>query len=234
MKTKNRSYQLVFRSRADERVSAAEKYSCFFEAIRKLPPPWGPGDRPIPPAPHFKRQSSASVSLTKFLNDGVRRAMMTFVYRRMLTDNGSSDDLLIITLDTGKLDVHYLIYDVIPEYIQAFNAYRVEYFDDQLIELAYEERQEQGRSTLTAKSKVPTNSRFDVEKVTVVAFYDELLCRRAFNLSPAQVLERLKEKTEYCQLLHGGVYIVGISKNLPLVDAQKLCDEMTAALRRSP
>ena len=230
MKNNKQRYCLVFHSRASEAISAEEKQAHFFHTIRDIPVPWGLGDRSPPPAPKFGSYSSAVTSLTKFLDNGVKRAMMTFVYRRLLEDKGSSDDGLMITLDPSKVDLQLLIYTVIPKYVEAFGAYLVEYFDDQLIDLAWEEREEEGRVISTSKSKVHIDPRYKVEQVNVVSFFDELLCRRAFNLSPAEMLGRLQGKVEHARLLHGGVYIVGSSHTLLLSDAQRLCREMTAAL----
>jgi hypothetical protein len=229
MKPKKQIIHLAFHSRAAEAVSVEERHARFFEGIKGLPVPWGLGDRSVPPIPAFKG-ASVVFSMSKFFGDGVRRAQMTYVYRRMLEDRGSSDDLLIITFNPAKVDVHILICTVIPTYIEALDAYLVEFFDDRFIDLAFEERVEQGRITFTAKSKEYVNPRFKVERVNVVSFYDELLCRRAFNLSPAEVVERLQGKVEIARLLHNGVYVVGSSQVLPFDEARKVCREMTTAL----
>jgi hypothetical protein len=221
MKSNKQRYWLVLHSRADESVSAVEKHTRFFESIKDIPAPWGLGDRPPPTAPDFGRLSSASIGLTKFFGDGVHRAMITYVYRRLLKDRGSSDDLLNITFNPAKVDVRHLIYTVIPKYVEAFDAYLVEYFDDRLIDLAWEAPSEQ---------RVHTDPRFGVRRVNVVNFYDELLCRRAFNLTPADVMGRLQGKVENMRLLHGGVYVVAASHVLPLGDAVKLCQVMTKTL----
>lgn len=235
MKKKKQRYCLKFHARVDEAVSAEQRHARFFEGIKALPVPWGLGDRPVPPirdfgSPSSPSISSASIGLTKFFGDGVKRAMITYWYRRNLRDDGYSDDRLIIDFDPAKVDLHHLIYTVIPRYIEAFDAYRVDCYDEQFVALAYEEREEEGRITFTPKSKEYVNPRFKVEQVEVVSFYDELLCRRAFNLAPAEVLDRLQGKIEHARLLHNGVYLVGSSQVLPLDDSQRLCHEMKAAL----
>lgn len=230
MKNKKRRYWLVFHSRADVAISAAEKYEKFFEQIKDIPVPWGPGKRPIPPAPKFGRLSSASVALTKFFGDGVKRATMTFVYRRLLEDKGSSDDLLTITFDPAKVDVHYLTHTIIPKYIEAFDAYLMEYFDEQFISSAWESREEEGKITLTAKSKVDVNPRLEVARVNIASFYDDILCRRAFQLSPAEVVDRFQGEIEIARLLQNGVYLVAKSQAVPFDEAKKVSREMTNIL----
>jgi hypothetical protein len=222
MKKKKQRYCLVFHARPDEAVSAEEKYARFFTGIKDLPAPWGLGDRPVPPAEKLKRKGAGVMGLDKFFGDGVKRAMMNLEYRHMLEDKGSSDDALIIDFDPAKVDVHHLIYTVIPCYIEAFDAYRVDYYDEEFVHLAWETPPEQ---------RVHTDPRSNVNRVDVVGFYDELLCRRAFNLSPADVLERVQGKIEHGRLLHNGVYLVGSSQVPPFDEAQQLCREMTTTLR---
>jgi hypothetical protein len=229
MKAKKQTYWLVFHARTDEAVSVEKRHTRFFEGINELPAPWGLGDRPVPPIPKFKG-ASVVLGMTKFFGNGVQRAMISYRYRRMLSDEGLCDDALNMTFNPAKVDVHHLIFTVIPKYIEAFDAYLVEYFDDQFVDLAYEKRVEEGGVVFTPKSKEYINPRFKVERINVVSFYDELLCRRAFNLSPAKVMERLKGKVEHARLLHNGVYLVGSSTVLSLDDAQRLCREMKAAL----
>jgi hypothetical protein len=234
MKKKQR-YCLMFHARVEEAVSAHEKHACFFEGIKGLPAPWGLGDRPVPPLRDFGCPSSpsitsASIGLTKFFGPGVKRALITYWYRRMLKDDSSCDDCLIIDFDPAKVDVHHLIYTVIPGYIEAFDAYLVDYYDERFVDFAYEERIVPEGVLFTPKSKEYVNRRFKVEKVWPVSFYDEPLCRRAFNLSPSEILERLQGKVEHVQLLHGGVYLVGTSQVLSFEEAQKVCAEMTSAL----
>jgi hypothetical protein len=220
----------MFHARVDEAVSAEQRHARFFEGIKEIPVPWGLGDRPVPPTPEFRRRSVAAIGLTKFFGIGVKRAMITYRYRRLLSDDGYSDDGLIIAFDPAKVDVHHLIYTVIPRYIEAFDAYRVDYYDEQFVDLAYEERVEEGGVVYTSKSKEYVDPRFKVDEVWPVSFYDELLCRRAFNLTPTEVLRRLEGKVEHGRLLHGGAYLVGTSQVLPIEEAQKVCREMKSAL----
>jgi hypothetical protein len=214
--SKQQRYWLVFHARADESVSVEQKHSCFFKGIRDIPGQWGlSGDRPVPPIPKFKGGSSASVSLTKFFGEGIHRAMLSYVYRRLLSDSGLSDDLLNIVFDPAKVDMHRLVYEAIPRYIEAFDAYFVEFFDDQMIDLAAEELKGS-----------PVNPRQYVHRVGVVSFFDDLLCRRAFSLTPAELAGRFEGKIEHVRLMNNGIYLIGTSRVLPLDDSLKLCIEM--------
>jgi hypothetical protein len=215
--SKAQRYWLVLHARADEAVSVEQKHARFFGGIKGVPEPWGLGDRPAPPAPKFKGGSSASVGMTKFFGGGVHRAMMSYRYRRLLSDEGLSDDLLNIVFNPAKVDLRNLVYEVVPRYIEAFDAYLLEFFDDQMIDLAAEELK-----------GAPVNPRQYVHRVGMVSFFDGVLCRRAFGLTPAELAGRFEGKIEHVQLMHNGVYLVGTSQLLPLDAARTLCGEMKA------
>jgi hypothetical protein len=225
MNKKKQKYWLVLHSRADETIAAEQKHSRFFERLGALPAPWGSAGRPAPPVPSFGRSSSAVISLTKYFGGGVQRAVLSYRYRRLLNDDHLSDDLLSMTFDPAKVDVRHLTYTVIPMYTEAFGAYLVEYFDDTLIDVAWDTSTE-GRSNV--------NLRTGVNRIDVVGFYDDLLCRRAFNLTPAEVLHRLTGKVEHGRLLDTGVYFIGSSRVLPVDEAQRLAGEIRAALGGMP
>jgi len=213
--SKTQKYWLVLHSRADESVGVEQRHARFFRGIEGIPEPWGLGDRPVPPIPKFKGGSSASLGLTKFFGDGVHRAMLSYRYRRMLDDDGLSDDLLNIVFNPAKVEIHHLVYTVIPKYVEAFDAYLIEFFDDQMIDMAANELK-----------GLPVNPRQYVHRVGVVSYFDDLLCRRAFNLTPADLAGRFEGKIEHVRLMDNGVYLVGSTRGLPLHDAQKLCDAM--------
>jgi hypothetical protein len=221
MRRNNQTYWLVFHARPDAEVSADDKFSCFLKGIKEVAVPWRLGDQPIPSAEKLKRKGGGVIGFPKFFGEGVKRAMMTLEYRQMLEDKDSCDDVLNITFDPAKADVRYLIYTVIPKYIKAFNAYLVEYFDDKFIDLAWNVPPEQ---------RFYADRRFNVNRVDVVSFYDELLCHRAFKLTPEKIVERFQGKIELAELLDKGVYLVGTSRVLPFDEATKLCREMTNVL----
>jgi hypothetical protein len=226
-----RRYCLVIKGRVDELLSAEQRHARFFKRIDGIAPPWGTCNRCAPPTPDFGKGSTAVVSLKEFFGSCVKEAMITYRYRRLLSDDSHCDDALMIDVDPEKLDLHYFIYTVIPRYVEAFDAYRVDYFDERFARSAYDERVEEGRIVYTPKSKEQINQRFEVKRVEIVSFYDELLCHRAFKRSATEVLARLEGKVEYAGLLQNGVYLVGTSKAVSFEEAQRLTREMSAALK---
>ncbi len=118
--------------------------------------------------------------------------------------------------NTAKIDTEVLVETVIPAYISAFDAYLVEYFDDKMIELEAEELK-----------GLAYNPRLHVHRVGPVAFYDDLLCRRAFNATPDELASRLRGKAEDLRFVGNGLYVIGSRQTLPLADAIELCRDMT-------
>jgi len=171
-----------------------------------------------------------AVGFTKFFGGAVKSAMVTYCPRERLTDEGYSDDRLFVDIDPAKLDLKQFALEVIPRYIEAFGGYRAEFYDEQFAEAAYEVREEPGRIVYSPKSKEHVNLRFQVREVMPISYFDELLCRRAFNLTPAEVVKRVHGKVEHAYLLNGGAYLVGSTRALPFEEAQSLSEEMTRTL----
>ena len=215
-------YWLVFHSRPNESLSIQEKHAHFFAGTAGLTESWGIGSRPVPEL-RFKGAWPSALNLKPYFGQGVHRAMLVYSFRRGPSSDGHDDDLLNITFDPSKVDVGYLIAKVIPTFIKAFDAYLVEYFDEAMIETAAEELR-----------GLPVNPRRYVHRVGLVSFFDEQLCRVAFNLSPPEVLVRVEGKAERAELLHGGTYIIGAGTPLSFDDAQAKCRELIAAVRKPP
>lgn len=220
MKTPKQRYWLVFHARPDESVSIQDKHANFFAHTACLAGPWGIGQRPVPPLE--VGHGATVLNLKPFLGQGIYRAMLDYSIRRTPTDNALDDDGLTVTFNPGQIDTRNLIDVVIPVYIKAFDAYLVEYFDDRMIDIAAEDLK-----------GVVFNPRQHIYRVGLVSYFDEQLCRRALNLTPAQVAKRVQDKAERADLLHAGVYIVGASVPLPLEVALAKCRELTTAVKGS-
>jgi hypothetical protein len=227
MKTRKQRYCLIVHARADEQIGAERRHTRFFEEIKDLPAPWGVGDRAIPRAPNVRHGSLDAIDLTKVFSGAAKSAMVTYCPRGKLSDDGYSDDRLFVDIDPAKVDLNHFAMEVIPRYIEAFDGYRAECFDEEFVHDAYEN---QGDEEQPVGSQEHDNPRMTALEVMPISFFDELLCRRAFNVTPAEVLERMRGKVEYAQLLHGGVYLVGSSRSLPFEEAQSLSKEMTRTL----
>jgi len=86
------------------------------------------------------------------------------------------------------------------------------------------------RRTVLRRSKKSILERRDLEKAYPVCYFSETLCRRAFDLMPAEVLARVKPVVESVRLLDDGVYIVGSSEAISFDVAQSLSQNIYEAI----
>lgn len=205
-------YWLEFASRTRKEVSVETKHTAFFEGLKGLPEPWGLGSRPTPPVPNFKGSVLALCTLTKLL--GVSRSDIIYQYRREFPDDSQYDDRIVIIFRPSKVDMGHLVNTVIPAYIKAFDAYRVEYFDDAFIPF------------LAQRTRDRHNKRNGVNDIWPVNFFDDLLCQRAFGLTASAVVSLFTDKIERAIALHGGAYLIGSSQVLSYEQSQGLSNEM--------
>lgn len=147
--------------------------------------------------------------------------MLSYKYRRLLNDNHLCDDLLTITIDPEKVDLHHLAYVVVPMYAEAFGAYLVEYFADSSIDV------------MADADRRAINLRSEVNRIDSLAFYDHELCSRAFGLTPADIRERLDGTVEHVALLGSGVYYIGSLEALRDSEEARLMSERIAETLRA-
>jgi hypothetical protein len=193
-------------------VSVEVKHHALFDALGKLVPPWAGRSGELPPPPKFGGSVVAAGSLTKWFGGAVRRADVIYRYRREMDDTGSSDDVLTFVVDPAKVDLPYMIDKVFPTIIASFDAYVARYGNDAVFD------------ALPATDGLPvtTNSRYDVEFINPISFFDETLCRRAFKLSPDQIAARLTGNVENVRRFPHGVYVVATSRILSVEETLEL------------
>ena len=196
-------YWLVVHARATETIDVAARHQRFFESIRPLGVPWGGPPSGMPEVPVFGKNVNATANITKALGGPVKRATLSYPYRRLLTDSASCDDVLSIVFDPMKADLASVVYEVVPVYIKALDAYLVECFDEANIDRAAE-----------AGRLRPCNPRNMVCQIGVVNFWDQELCRRALRLSPGDVVNRVRASVEHAAVVKDGAFVVVTSKAL--------------------
>jgi hypothetical protein len=235
MTTIKQRYTIIIHASVDESISAESRHAKFFDQIRDLPPPWTSGDRPPPRFPKLEFHAADVIGVKKFWSvPGIKIAELSYVTRRKLTDDGYCDDGLVIDFNPIQLDYRLLIDTVLPRFIEAFDAYRAECYDEAFIEAAYEERKVEGGTLYTPRVKEYVNPRYQVRQAWPICYFGERLCRRAFDLTPSEILTRVKPVVETARLLHDGVYIVGSSEVLPFERAQTLARQIYEAILGKP
>ncbi len=216
MMTNVQKYWLELASRAQKDISVEHKHLRFFEALQQLAEPWGLGKRAIPRVPEFGESSVAVVNSEEFIGEGVSLFQVTYEYRRDFCDDESADDTLHVVLVPSRVDMQYLAYTVIPAYVEAFDAYRVDFADEQQIDLE------------TMKPR--PNPRCAVDRLGQISYFDDFLCRRAFGLSASALVDLCRSKIEHATELHDGAYLVASSRALPIDESQRLSREMRREL----
>jgi hypothetical protein len=82
----------------------------------------------------------------------------------------------------------------------------------------------------TALASDEDDLRYWAGHVEPVMFFDEILCRRAFDMTPKQICTKLEGTVEKVLIIHGGVYIIGSSANLNPEESVSLRKRIRAAL----
>ncbi|MBK8287030.1 MAG: hypothetical protein IPK97_20390 [Ahniella sp.] len=187
-------FNLVVQAVASELQSIEQKHEEFMRSIAGLPQPWGATNRVAAPDPGS--ELCASVKVSKFLGKGLKGDVI-YQFRRPFRDSGSEDDSMFVSFNPDKIDYPVLIDYVFPKYVEGFGAYRAEIYDEEFIFLDHQR-----------KSELRINSRHSVYRVPQVSYFSERLCRAAFGLSCAEIVERLKSSVESVREEHNGVFIV--------------------------
>jgi hypothetical protein len=207
----------MLRSRASDSIPAAEKQRQFLERIAGLKGGWGgPGQSQAAPEPDFGGSVVAITTLAKYAGGVVRRWELMYQYRRPFDDSGSSDDVLTCTFSPSKVDMPYLVHEVLPSWIESFDAYLGGCVSERALD--------------SLSSGAPINCRFEVDFISPICFFDELLCARAFRKRPAEVAQRVKDLVENVISLRSGVYIVGASRSLSVEETIELSNKLRSAL----
>jgi hypothetical protein len=212
-------YSFELRSRASEDETISRKHEMFTNALVTVSPPWGFSKNAIPSAPDPGAELVAYLGLGKYLGKGVQGDVY-YQFRRRFRDEGSDDDFVDLTFNSAKVDFPTLAYEVFPKYVAAFDAYRAEIAHDEFSYVDYDTLREQRSDFRNA-----------IHRVFQVCFFDKLLCLRALNLTPKEVMSRLRGSAEAVRLLHDGVHIIGRSAPMSFADADKLSKEWRMRLQ---
>jgi hypothetical protein len=176
--------------------------------LRQLGPPWGlkPGDLPSPRS--GKSDPLTIIKLTKHLGEHIKGEMVLrnrdWTLALPNPDQPSCDDYIIVDFDPRKVVYEDLAHHAFPAYVEATGAYfgeiaenglRVDEFD------RWRESENKGRN--------------GVFRIWPVNFWDTELCRRAFGLTPGQVVQRVGAHVESAKVFKGGALITVTSKVMP-------------------
>lgn len=197
------SVELRRRPQADEPIEA--RHDAVMAGLSQIDPPWGlRGRAPVPIRP-IGEELQVNVDLGPALGGAVK-ATLTYVYRSAayLRDEGQYDDCLFVECDPDTAGYKHLVTEVFPAYVRAFQPYRGTVNQDEDLALEDWDRVVELRKA----TGEDIEGRDSVFRLGPVSYFDRELCRRAFDLTPEEVVNALDRRIESASMLLDGVLIV--------------------------
>ena len=166
------------------------------------------------------RRLEVQVGLTPHLGPGVE-AYIAYALRSesYLRDNAQYDDRMIVEFDPTEVDLAEVAKTVFPQYVEAFGAYRATIVISD--ELSLDDWDEICELCRTGKD---VNGRDGVHRINSVNYFDRELCRRAFESSPEDILDRLDGKVETARIVADGVLLIVTSDMVDRIGADRRGD----------
>ena len=197
-------YNLVLRSRPSAQEPIPARHDQIMSELAKLPSPWGLVSNPWPRAEEPGGEYIRAIVLKNSFGRSINFAA-TYRNRAALKDEAISDDVLDFEFNVKKVDYPQLLESALPRYIEITRAYRADI-------MPYEYRlQEAAQMRLIEQRR-------NVYNISPVNYFDSEISRRAFGLSPQQLLQRLEGKIAEGRMLGDGAYIVATRE---IVDADQ-------------
>lgn len=220
------SYILMARSRARVEDEIVAKHARAVDVLRRVPPPWGP--TPHDPLPlgrwggreRFRRE----VNLTGRLGKGIE-GEISFCGRDWVDEHGDDaqgDDYLTLEFGPAQSGYRALLYEALPAYVEAIDAYSATVEDAETMHADFE-RWRQSSET----------GRHGVFRIQPANYWDRELCRRAWALTPEEVVVRLGEHVESARVFHDGALVVVTSEVLPTAESERIDGRLRPLLARA-
>jgi hypothetical protein len=207
---------LEMNSRTSSSMSAESKHTGFISCLKEIGPPWGLDKDVDIPFPGFKDELTAIVHLNKLLQNGIK-ATIFYRYRNMLDDDSSHDDRFYVEFSTRKNDYHYLVNEVVKQYIDCFNPYSLFVYNEKVI---YEDFEK-------TRSK---NFREYIARFTPVFYIDSDLSYRALGLTLREFEQKLIRHVEKMTMIHNGALVIFKSSPLDLESSNEVNEYISELL----
>ena len=213
-------YKLGLRHRATLEESVGERHATFIENLRNLAPPWGiPAGYVAKEASVPRGKLSARITLKGALGSPLK-GFVAYILRKdnyLGPDEAFYDDVFFVEFNPSKVDYGSFVRSVFRRYVEAFDAYRATVMELNTGGEDWAEVVQRFRTT--GKN---TDGRDGVYRISAVNYYDALLCRRAFGLTPRQIVARLKGAVEQVEELGDGVLLIVDSNVLSKAELLKI------------
>jgi hypothetical protein len=149
---------------------------------------------------------SATLDLRKSLVPGLKGEIL---YAARLAgyldrDVATSDDFLMLRLDTEKVDYKKFCSETFIDLINILQPYRADLQTDESVgladwEIVCDQSKKTGRNI---------DGRDSVFRIWPVNFFDDLLCRRSFGIGAEEVVRRASPECERAEVLNGGAFLL--------------------------
>jgi hypothetical protein len=198
------------------RYDATEDHEALYrkamEKLSEIAPPWGLKGIEIKPFPPMKDLPSNGVSYTREVGAPFKMFSVGFQNRRRKIapkDHAMHDDMLIgdFNMNHKAVDHSYLVKTVFPCYVEAMGAYCA------VIDKYDVLRELQEKNGLNREG--PEDSRHVVDAIFNANYWDRELCRRAFGLTPEEVVDRLQGHVAETRILLDGVLVIYSHERIP-------------------
>ncbi len=214
--------KIMLRRRSDPHEPIEMVHDQIMEGLCALGLPWWQPDA-HPPAPDCGADLAAYLDVSPLLGPfepDVLRATIDYVYRSAEYDEDDAelDDRMLLYLDAAtvsKAAYRELALVGFPGYVRAFRPYRGHVMTD--VDLSIHEWRE--TSEIWRETGTHVTGRDNIWRIEPVAYFDRELCRRAFSLSPEDIVSRLSGKVERVEIIGDGVLIIATSA---IVDRDEL------------
>ena len=201
-------------------------YDKAYEVLSSLMPPWGLHGIVKKPLPQVKSNFMTGVSYTREVGRPVKSYSLGFQNRahsKPPADLPMYDDVLLVVVRPKQLTpelVSSLLREALPRFVEAMRPYWMALEEDGLgVEDAREKLPEGG-----TKERVDfVDPRRGVNRIWPANYWDGELCRRAFNLTPEQVVQRLSSHVAEVRTINAGVLVID-SFDIPSDDAIRQID----------
>ena len=197
--------------------------------LMAVPGFWDPA-KSAADAPLYMESEAASLDLRKPLCPGLQ-GQISYAGRLagyLKEDKAMNDDFASIFI-SDSIDYRYFCVDVVPRLIAAFDAYRGQITLDRAVSRA-DHAAMRARHTETDRD---IDGRDSVYRFWPVSYADDLLCRRAFGLTAAEVVRRATPGCERAELLEGGAFLIVTAEIVTDADALNEIDVRVKNLLRS-
>ena len=170
---------------------------------------------------------SAACDLTPYLRKGVFGSISYSArYGSSMKDKAMFDDVLTLQIDENAIDYTDFVSTTFEEVVKCFRAYRAAIVLDLDLDLDdFDQIAKQSRQT-----GQDIDGRDTVFRINPINYFDQELCKRAFEYSVDEIKCRLADEVEKVVTLHGGLLLVVTSDHVDRDNLKQLHDHVASLL----